>query len=153
MKLRLAILLVMLGAMLPGGSVSAAGDPPRTRHKGYYDIRSEIINGDTVQVYYMPTLPVFARKADMRKYERLVRNVKKVYPIAQEAQRRLAEMEEEVLKIPKKGKQREYIKQMERDLMKEYTPVLKQMTFSQGKIGILAGYSQAVRRKPQGRLR
>ena len=132
MKNRMIIFLVVFVATVQAAAGATA--PPKTNGKGYFDVRSEVVNGDTVQVYDMPTIPVFARKADMRKYEKLVRNVKKVYPIALAAQKRLAEMEEKILQIPKKGRQREYIKKAEKELMKEYTPVLKTMTFSQGKI-------------------
>lgn len=123
------ILLLLLAA-----SVEVVGKPPRASGQGYSDMRTEVIDGDTVQVYNLPGVPVFSRKADMRRHDKLVRNVKKVYPIALEAERRLAGMEVEVLKIRGKARQKEYVKRMEKELMKEYTPVLKTMTFSQGKI-------------------
>jgi len=66
--------------------------------------------------------------------QKLIRNVKIVYPIAKEANRRLREVDAKMATIKSKKDQSAYIKQVEKDLKTEYTPVLKQITFSQGKI-------------------
>ena len=63
-----------------------------------------------------------------------LRNVKKVYPIAIAAREKLRETEEHLLTLKSKRAQQAYIKQVEKELKAEYTPVLKRMTFSQGKI-------------------
>lgn len=77
---------------------------------------------------------VFSRPLDMRKHARLVRNVKAVYPIAKYAREKLQDIEHVLDSIQDPKKQKAYIKQIEKDLVSEYTPVLKKMTFSQGKI-------------------
>lgn len=89
--------------------------------------------GDTVAVIDLAPVYVFRRPVDMRRYARLVANVKKVYPIAREANRRLSEVEARMSGLSRK-QQQSYISQVEKDLKREYTPVLKKMTFSQGKI-------------------
>ena len=103
--------------------------------KGYFNARKEIGPGsDTTTVIDLWPVYCFRRPADMRKYAKLVYNVKKVYPIAREADRRLKEMEAKLLQIKTSKAQKNYLNQAEKELKKEYTPVLKNMTFSQGKV-------------------
>ena len=52
-------------------------------------------NGDSVAVYHITPVRKYARKPDMRRYARLVRAVKRVYPLAQEAKSLMATMEME----------------------------------------------------------
>ncbi len=127
MKQRLLLLIVLLFYLLPGASAQKHG-------KGYYNQRIEIQGGDTIPVIDMWPVYVFKRPADMRRYARLIYNVKKVYPIAIAAREKLRETEEHLLSLKSKRAQQEYIKQVEKELKAEYTPVLKRMTFSQGKI-------------------
>lgn len=60
--------------------------------------------------------------------------VKKVYPIAKTARAKMAEMEAELLRLPTKKEQRAYIKQVYDEIKDEYTPVLKHMTRTQGRV-------------------
>ena len=70
----------------------------------------------------------------MRRYARLVRAVKRVYPIAEEAKVLMATMEDELLALPNKKQQKLYIKGIEKRLIREYTPVLKKMTIYDGRV-------------------
>ena len=71
---------------------------------------------------------------DLRRYRKLVDAVKKVYPIAQIAKAKMATMEEELRRLPTKKAQKEYIKQVYHEIKDEYTPVLKHMTRTQGRV-------------------
>ena len=57
-----------------------------------------------------------------------------VYPIAQIAKAKMATMEEELCRLPTKKAQKEYIKQIYHEIKDEYTPVLKHMTRTQGRV-------------------
>ena len=70
----------------------------------------------------------------MRRYARLVRAVKRVYPIAEEARVLMRTMESELLALPNKKQQKMYIKGIEKRLVREYTPVLKKMTIYDGSV-------------------
>lgn len=96
--------------------------------------RVTVMDGDTMTVVDIPAIPVFSEPFDTRKYARLIYNVKVVYPIAQEARRTLEEMEEHLQTLKTQREQVEYIKSMENVLKRKYTPVLRDMTYSQGKI-------------------
>ena len=56
------------------------------------------------------------------------------YPIAKVAKARMADMEEELCRLPTKKAQKEYIRQVYHQIKDEYTPVLKHMTRTQGKV-------------------
>lgn len=92
-------------------------------------------NGDSVACFQMTPVPVFSRVLiDWNKHRRLIRNLKVVYPIAKFANDKLREMEVELEKIPNKRDQEKYVKAVEKELKQQYTPILKKMSFSQGKI-------------------
>lgn len=90
--------------------------------------------GDSLPLIHLSPVRKYARRADMRRYARMVRAVKKVYPIAQEAKRLMADMESELEALPSRRAQKLYIKGIEKRLIREYTPVLKKMTIYEGRI-------------------
>ena len=91
-------------------------------------------DGDSIAVIHISPVRKYARKPDMRRYARLVRAVKRVYPIAEEAKVLMATMEDELLALPNKKQQKLYIKGIEKRLIREYTPVLKKMTIYDGRV-------------------
>lgn len=98
-----------------------------------------IIDGDTMWTYLMPELPVYKEKIfrserERRHYTRLIYNVKKVLPLAKLAKMMLEETYEVIETLPNKKAKEEHIKQVEHDIKKQYTPVMKKLTFSQGKL-------------------
>ena len=96
--------------------------------------RKEVVNGEEIYCFQLPVVKCYSRPRDMSRYYRTIINVKKVYPLAKEAERLLAEIESRVDTMATNREQRAFIKRMEKELLAEYTPVLKEMTFSQGKI-------------------
>ena len=113
-------------------SVSAMGQFRRER--SYWHQEWVIENGDSVAVFHLTPVRKYARKPDMRRYARLVRAVKRVYPIAEEARVLMRTMERELLALPNKKQQKMYIKGIEKRLVREYTPVLKKMTIYDGSV-------------------
>ena len=102
-----------------------------------YWVAPAIVEGDTIaQKVFMPVYCFGSHKGRYKTADaqRLVRNVKKVYPIAREANRKLREVENHLLTLKTKKEQDQYVKRVEKELKEEYTPVLETMTFSQGKI-------------------
>jgi hypothetical protein len=96
-------------------------------------------NGDTVYMATLEEAVIQPRKRmattrDLRQYRRLIYNVKKVYPYAKIAGQKFGEISAH-LQILKTGKeQREYIKQMEDDIIGQYEEELKNLTITQGRI-------------------
>ncbi|MBQ8467470.1 MAG: DUF4294 domain-containing protein [Prevotella sp.] len=98
-----------------------------------------LIGGDSVQyvemspVYVSPP-PTFKNKRQQQAYVRLVRNVKKVLPIAKEVRQILIETAEYLETIPTKKEKDEHMKRVEEAIVKEYKPRMKKLTFAQGKL-------------------
>lgn len=112
---------------------SASGQR-RIRERAYWHSEWVVENGDSIPIFHITPIRKYARKPDMRRYARMVRAVKRVYPIAEEAKTLMASMEQELLALPNKKQQKLYIKGIEKRLVREYTPVIKKMTIYDGKI-------------------
>jgi hypothetical protein len=67
-------------------------------------------------------------------YNRLVRNVKKVLPIAKEANTIIIETYEYLQTLPDEKARKEHMKYVEKSIMKEYSPRMKKLTYAQGKL-------------------
>jgi len=103
--------------------------------KPYYDP----LHGDTIWTYLMPELPVykplvFKSEKERRKYSRLVYNVKRVLPLAKKVNLMLQETYETLETLPTKEAKDAHIKAVERELKKQYTPEMKKLTLTQGKL-------------------
>jgi hypothetical protein len=106
---------------------------------GGYPVTAVITNGDTIFVSNLEEAviqPAKRRAAtrDMRQYRRLIYNVKIVYPYAKLAGTKFAEVNDHLQTLEKGKDQREYIKQLENDLLKQYEEELKDLTITQGRI-------------------
>ena len=96
-------------------------------------------DGDSIQymemnnVYVYPQL-TFKNKKQAESYMRLVKNVKKVLPIAKEARQMLIETTEYLETLPNDKAKEEHIKRVEDDIFRTYKPKMKKLTYSQGKL-------------------
>ena len=101
---------------------------------GFWHQEWVVENGDSIALIHVLPVHVFSRGVDLRRYRRLVDAVKQVYPIAQIAKARMAEMEDELCRLPTKKAQKAYVKEVYQQIKEEYTPVLKHMTRTQGRV-------------------
>lgn len=89
--------------------------------------------GDSV--LYITILPVrVGGGVNLKEHERMVRAVKKVYPLAKDAAHRLELLDEELRELERKRDQKAYMKVVEDALKSEITPMLWKMTRYEGKI-------------------
>ncbi len=104
--------------------------------------------GDSIQymemnnVYVYPPV-TFNSKKQYNAYMRLVKNVKKVLPIAKEANMIMLETAEYLETLPTKEAKDEHMKRVEKSIMKEYRPRMKKLTYSQGKLLIKLIYRES----------
>jgi hypothetical protein len=90
-------------------------------------------NGDSV--LNITILPVKVRGGiNLAEHERMVRAVKKVYPLALDAAVRLEELDKELEKLDLKRDRKAYTRAVEDALKEEITPVLWRMPRYEGKI-------------------
>jgi hypothetical protein len=78
--------------------------------------------------------PEFPKKSDFRKYERLVYNLKKVYPYALLVRTRLSQVNAEMINYKTDKERREYLKKVEKDVFANYEGDIRDMTISQGRL-------------------
>lgn len=104
-----------------------------------YLVPACIYEGDTIASLRMPTLYVFKpltfkNKKKQEEYYRLVRNVKKTLPIAKEVNRAIIETYEYLQTLPDEKAREKHLSLVEKGVKEQYTPRLKKLTFSQGKL-------------------
>ena len=144
MKTRLLKYLLLLSVFCGGASALRAqlfpGDRPPTLEeaeqyhvKPVYLLGKIVIDGDTLPHITLQPVVKYAR-LNLSQHARLIRNLKKVYPIAKFANQKLEEMEATLATIDNPREQERYAKQMEKELKDQFTPMIRQMSFSQGRI-------------------
>ena len=92
-------------------------------------------------VYVYPKI-TFDSKQKQNAYLRLVRNVKKVLPIAKEANQIIVETYEYLETLPSKKARDEHLKLVEKSIVRDYKPKMKKLTYSQGKLLIKLVYRE-----------
>tara|TARA_R110002072_G_scaffold42446_3_gene119974 strand:+ start:478 stop:1221 length:744 start_codon:yes stop_codon:yes gene_type:complete len=97
-----------------------------------------IVDGDTIPVIALPPAiatakRVFKSKKARKKYYRLAYHIKKVLPYAQLAGKRMKEVETEVAEMSKRERKRR-MKQLEKEIKRDYEGELTKLSFTQGRI-------------------
>lgn len=78
--------------------------------------------------------PSTARKFPFYRYQRLIYNLKKVYPYALVVRDKLSETNDQLMKIPDDKGRKKYLRQFEKNLFGEYEDDVRDMTITQGKL-------------------
>ena len=84
--------------------------------------------------YYCFGKLVFKNEREMKRYYRIANNIKKVYPLAVEIQHEVQTHINHMDSLPDKEAKDRYMSDMEKYLKKKYTPRMKELTFTQGKL-------------------
>lgn len=107
----------------------------RTRVRGASRVEWEHLSGGD-SVLHITSLPVyiFNRKADLRRYQKMIRAVKKVYPLAVEAARRMENLDDTLAVMDRRRDRRQYTHSIEKALKAELSPLLFKMTRYEGRI-------------------
>lgn len=106
-----------------------------------------LVDNDSIQYVELNTLYVYPKltfkdEKQRRAYNRLVANIKKVLPIAKEVNSIIVETYEYLQTLPDKKSKDEHMKRVEKGIRKEYTPRMKKLTYSQGKLLIKLVYRE-----------
>jgi hypothetical protein len=112
---------------------------------GKIKARAKIENGDTIIISYMDDIdifadttnkpkPVFENKRQERKFNRLVYNLKKVYPYAKLAKTKLNEMNRQYLTLKTEKERKEFAKKTEKEIRDQFEQELVNLTVTQGRL-------------------
>ncbi len=107
----------------------------------------QIIDGDTVALIDVKPVIIFPpikieNKRSVARYDRLVYNVKKVYPYAKLAGQKLKIYKSILDTIPTEKARKSFIKKAEKELEDQFGDEIKDLSFSQGKILIKLVYRE-----------
>jgi hypothetical protein len=130
---------LLTGLVLFTGLALSAQDVPDT-------VPARIVDGDTIALIDLKAFMAFppfetsARK--VVRYDRMVYNIKKVYPYAKLAAEKLAGFDKVLDTIRGDKERKAYIKKAEKELEDQFGPEIRDLTYSQGKILIKLIYRQ-----------
>jgi len=110
-------------------------------------VPGKIIEGDTVPYIDLKTVVVFPQLdikawSELVGYERLVINIRKVYPYAKLAAAKLREYKHTMDSIPTEKGRRKFLKAAEKDLEARFGDEIKDLNFTEGKLLIKLVYRQ-----------
>ncbi len=100
---------------------------------------SAIHKEDTIPTFELYEVTIYARQTftnvrKQRKYDKLVTNVQKVYPISQEVKTILVETYLYLQTLPDEKSRKEHIESVEKGVWEQYLPIMKKLTLAQGKL-------------------
>jgi hypothetical protein len=138
-KLILTILLTFFFIPTIRGQNDTLKHPADTLHGKEYLIQNVKRNGVTLPEVAIKEVTVVAppsksKPRDYRRYERLIYNIKKVYPYALIVRARIEQVNAELQKIPDDKGRRAYIRNVEKDVFGKYEGDMRQMTITQGRL-------------------
>lgn len=139
MKLIFAILVMILFVSDISGQNDTLKNKNDTLQGRSYLIQNVKRDGITMPEVEIKEVTVVARpsaakRSEYRKYERLINNIKRVYPYALMVRIRLAQVNEALKNIDSEKARREYIKNVEKDVFGEFEADMRQMTITQGRL-------------------
>lgn len=128
------ILIISILAALLWHALPATGQVVADRKIRF----GKVVDGDTIPFYQLKEVKVIESASlltqlEIRKNQRLIRNVKKMLPYAKIGKQRLDILERQIADLPKRDR-KEAIKKAEKDLLADFSDELKACTISQGKV-------------------
>lgn len=144
--LRLLHIFILLLLCLTAGAQDIIDDLPDTKGSEaetaipmQLRVRKTAYKGDSIPFITYPTLYKYApltfkNERERQNYNRLVANVKKCLPLAKMVRMTIIETYDYLGTLPNEKARKAHIDAVEAGLKKEYTPVLKKMTRSQGRL-------------------
>jgi len=138
------VFLILLFMLLP---VCSSGQVDTLRHKAdsvpdkVFLLQKVERGGETLPEVEIREVTIFAkpksksaRRSKYRQYERLIYNIKRVYPYALMVRAKLESVNEELKKIEGDRERKNYLKSVEKDVFAEYEDDMRNMTMTQGRI-------------------
>ena len=138
----LLLLLFFLLTLLSFGQEKKEGKP----NKGFV-VKTTVVDGDTIPTIDLPPVAIsemihVMSPLERWEWERLVRNVKKVYPYAKLAGQKFKEYNNIVLAAKDEQEKHRLMKKAEKELKAEFEGQLRDLTVTQGKILVKLVYRE-----------
>ena len=139
MRIQFTILLFLGISISVSGQTDTNGFISDTLPEDYYKLHSVERDGISLPEINIREAVIIGRPSTSKKfpywkYERLVNNLKKVYPYALVVRARLEQINAALESIPDDKQRKKYLRQIEKDVFGEYEDDIRDMTISQGKL-------------------
>lgn len=123
---------MLMAMLLASASYAQSSGSPRV-------VQAKVMDGDTVAIVQLPEAQVVTRwkprdRREAQRYDRLTRNVVRVYPYAHMTGKLLREYEYDLSRISRESDQELYIKLAEAELRAEFEAEVKDLTIGQGEV-------------------
>lgn len=134
-RFMILILTVLLAA--PAYSLDLLADT--TRQNRVNVALATIVDGDTIPSFEMMEVVIYGRrtfssKRKQKQYDKLTRNVIKMYPYSQEIKAVLVETYLYMQTLPDDKAREEHLDKVEKGVWDQYFPIMRQCTLAQGKL-------------------
>lgn len=139
MRIFSAILLFLLFVVDTKGQIDSLKQKNDTVQGKAFLLQKVKRNGETLPEVEIKEVTVYPnakapKKSDFRKYERLVYNLKRVYPYALIVRNKLFLVNEEMRNLPTEKERKDYMRKVEKEVFAEYEDDMREMTITQGRL-------------------
>ncbi len=146
-RMMLLLLLIAWSSRVCAQQQTPSPSGQTGKAKSVFLTPATVYEGDTIPYVKLPTVYVFKpmkfkNKRQERQYNKLVRDVKKVLPIAKECRAIILETYDYLETLPNKEARDRHMKRVEQSIKEEYTPRMKKLTYQQGKLLIKLIYRE-----------
>ena len=133
---RIVILLLTMVMCIPAFCAESDDDD---KQKRVLVALATIIDGDTVPTFELMEVTIYGRREfpsarKQRKYDKLTRNVQKMYPIALEVKAILVETYLYMQTLQDDQARQEHLEKVEKGVWDQYYPIMRRCTLAQGKL-------------------
>ena len=134
-------ILIIIWVMIVGLSFSTETKAQIVDTTGEFKthiLQAVVLNGDTIGSAKIEEIVIFPKvnfnnRRDYRRYRKMIRDLKKVYPYAQKAKSKLIEMNREYAELETEKERKQYIKTVEKQIKDEFKDDIKKLTITQGR--------------------
>jgi hypothetical protein len=139
LRILFSILISLIYLVKISGQTDTSKQINDTLPENYYRLHSVERDGISLPEINIKEVVIIGRPSTARKfpfyrYQRLIYNLKKVYPYALVVRARLGAINEELIKIPDEKDRKKYLRLAEKDIFGEYEDDVRDMTITQGKL-------------------
>ena len=133
------VVLFPLFAMAQDDNKSASAEADAPSLAPETQLKKTVLDGENallMEMHNVYVYPVMELKSERQRkaFNRLVNNVKKVLPIAKDANKIIIETYEYLETLPDKKSREAHMKLVEAEIYQTYKPKMKKLTYSQGKL-------------------
>ncbi|MCQ2064970.1 MAG: DUF4294 domain-containing protein [Bacteroidaceae bacterium] len=133
------IITILLAAILAFPAAATAENADSLKQQRIIYALSTVYKGDTIPTFELYEVTIYAprtfsTKRKQKQYDKLTRNVIKMYPISQEIKAILVETYLYMQTLPDDEARQKHIEDVEEGVWEQYYPVMRRCTLAQGKL-------------------